>query len=86
MNLRLRLSVFFALAAAILVVRPAAADIYTFKDERGVVHFTNIKGLDPRYKLLRKEGESAVPGSGNVARAYMPNQAEIDCASRATAS
>jgi len=75
---RLHLSVFFALAAMVLCIRPAAADIYTFKDERGVVHFTNIKGLDPRYKLLRKEGESAVPGSGNAARAYMPTQAEID--------
>jgi soluble lytic murein transglycosylase-like protein len=69
---------FFALAAVMLVIRPAVADIYSFKDERGVVYFTNIKGLDPRYKLLRKEGPSAVPGSGNVARAYMPTQAEID--------
>jgi soluble lytic murein transglycosylase-like protein len=58
-------------------VRPALADIYTFKDERGVVHFTNIKGLDPRFKLLRKEGSSAVPGSGNAARVYMPSAADI---------
>jgi soluble lytic murein transglycosylase-like protein len=77
-KLRLRLSVLFALAAAVLVIRPALADIYTFKDERGVVHFTNIKGLDPRYKLLRKEGQSAIPGSGNEARAYMPSQADIE--------
>jgi len=69
---------FFALAAVMLVIRPAAADIYSFKDERGVVYFTNIKGLDPRYKLLRKEGSGAIPGSGNAARAYMPTQAEID--------
>jgi soluble lytic murein transglycosylase-like protein len=75
---RFRLSVFFALAALVLAIRPAVADIYTFKDERGVVHFTNIKGLDPRYKLLRKEGASAVPGSGSEARAYMPSQLEID--------
>jgi len=71
------LSLVFVLAAAFLGVRPALADIYTFKDERGVVHFTNIKGIDPRYKLLRREGESAVPGSGNAARVYMPSQAEI---------
>ena len=77
MNLRLRLSVFFALAAALLVIRPAMADIFTFKDERGVVHFTNIKGLDPRYKLLRREGSSPVPGSGIAAHVYMPSQAEI---------
>jgi hypothetical protein len=74
---RLRLSLVLAFAALVLGIRPALADIYTFKDERGVVHFTNIKGLDPRYKLLRKEGESAVPGSGNVARTYMPTDEEI---------
>ena len=73
---RLALSLCLALAGFVLGVRPALADIFTFKDERGVVHFTNIKGLDPRYKLLRKEGP-ALPGSGNAARAYMPSAAEI---------
>jgi soluble lytic murein transglycosylase-like protein len=66
-----------ALAALAFGVRPAFADIYTFRDERGVVHFTNIKGLDPRYKLLRREGSGPVPGSGNPARTYMPSEAEI---------
>jgi soluble lytic murein transglycosylase-like protein len=70
-------SLCFALAVLLYGVRPALADIYTFRDERGVVHFTNIKGLDPRYRLLRKEGSSAVPGSGNAARLYMPSAAEI---------
>jgi soluble lytic murein transglycosylase-like protein len=74
---RFALSLCFALVALVYGVRPALADIYTFRDERGVVHFTNIKGLDPRYRLLRKEGSSAVPGSGNAARAYMPSAAEI---------
>ena len=40
------------------VAAPAMADIYSFKDEKGVVHFTNIKGLDNRYKLVRKEDGS----------------------------
>jgi soluble lytic murein transglycosylase-like protein len=66
-----------AFAAYLFGVRPAFADIYTFKDERGVVHFTNIKGLDPRYRLLRKEGSSAVPGSHGIARVYMPSEEEI---------
>jgi soluble lytic murein transglycosylase-like protein len=66
-----------ALAALAFGVRSAFADIYTFRDERGVVHFTNIKGLDPRYRLLRREGSSPVPGSGNAARTYMPSEAEI---------
>ena len=29
---------------------PAQADIYRFRDERGVWHFSNIKS-DPRYKI-----------------------------------
>lgn len=74
---RLFLSFVLVIAAGLFGVRPAFADIYTFKDERGVVHFTNIKGLDPRYKLLRREGDSPVPGSGNPARVYMPSQADI---------
>ncbi len=77
MILRFALWLSLACAALVLGVRPALADIYTFKDERGVVHFTNIKGLDPRYKLLRREGSSPVPGSGNAARVYMPSQADI---------
>src|SRR5262245_55233173 len=35
--------------------RPAMADIYMFKDEKGVVHFTNIPANDKRYRLVRKE-------------------------------
>jgi len=31
------------------------ADIYMFKDERGVVHFTNIPSGDKRFKMVRKE-------------------------------
>jgi soluble lytic murein transglycosylase-like protein len=34
---------------------PALADIYMFKDARGVVHFTNIPNGDKRYKMVRKE-------------------------------
>jgi soluble lytic murein transglycosylase-like protein len=74
---RFALSLVLALAAYLFGVRPAFADIYTFKDEHGVVHFTNIKGLDPRYRLLRKEGSSAVPGSHSTARVYLPSEEEI---------
>jgi soluble lytic murein transglycosylase-like protein len=34
---------------------PAVADIYMYKDERGVVHFTNIPNGDKRYRMVRKE-------------------------------
>ena len=74
---RLALSLVLAVVTLVLGTRTVHADIFTFKDERGVVHFTNIKGLDPRYKLLRREGSGPVPGSGNAARVYMPSQAEI---------
>jgi soluble lytic murein transglycosylase-like protein len=59
---------------------PAAmADIYSFKDEKGVVHFTNIKGLDNRYKLIRKEdGSPIIPASASAMRVFMPTQADID--------
>jgi len=49
-----------ALAVGVMA-RPATADIFTFKDENGVVHFTNIPNGDKRYKLLRKEGDNPAP-------------------------
>ena len=52
---RSKLSVLFAFAMAASWALPASADIYSFKDERGVVHFTNIPNTDKRFKLVRKE-------------------------------
>jgi soluble lytic murein transglycosylase-like protein len=67
------------LAAALLLAAglapvEARADIYSFTDERGVVHFTNIPSLDKRYRLIRRESGSAVPRSG---QAWMPSEADI---------
>ena len=63
----------FAASAA-----PAFADIFSFKDEKGVVHFTNIAGLDNRYKMIRKEdGGSAGLPSMAPARVFMPAQEDI---------
>ena len=57
----------------------AMADIYSFKDEKGIVHFTNIKGLDNRYKLIRKEdGSAMIPATAATTRVFMPSQADID--------
>jgi soluble lytic murein transglycosylase-like protein len=76
-----RIRSLFVMAAAALaacVAVPASADIYSFRDEKGVVHFTNISGLDNRYKLVRKENGSPInPASGYAARAYMPSQQEL---------
>ena len=63
-----------ALTAALAASPGARADIYSFTDERGVVHFTNIPGLDKRYKLIRREAGSAIPRSG---QAWMPSEADI---------
>jgi len=52
---------------------PARADIFSFTDERGVVHFTNIPSLDRRYKLIRREAGS-VPAPS---RTWMPTEADI---------
>jgi soluble lytic murein transglycosylase-like protein len=60
-------------AASLLGSLESRADIYSFTDERGVVHFTNIPALDKRYKLIRREAGSA-PRPTQV---YMPTEADI---------
>jgi soluble lytic murein transglycosylase-like protein len=49
------MSLLLAALAVTAVAQPALADIYMFKDEKGVVHFTNIPANDKRYRLVRKE-------------------------------
>jgi soluble lytic murein transglycosylase-like protein len=67
-----------AAAIAVSVASPAFADIFSFKDEKGVVHFTNISGLDNRYKLVRKEDGTPInPSSSYAAKVFMPAQADI---------
>lgn len=61
-------------AAFLLASQEARADIYSFTDERGVVHFTNIPSLDKRYKLIYREVRNIVPRSGQV---WMPSEADI---------
>ncbi len=39
-------------AAGMFWVSAAAANIYSFKDENGVTHFSNLPHLDKRYKLV----------------------------------
>ena len=63
MRLGFALSVVLAVLALVAGARPAHADIYTYKDERGVVHFTNMPNGDKRFKLLRRE-ESSAPNAG----------------------
>jgi hypothetical protein len=62
-------------ATGFLVPEDARADIYAFTDERGVRHFTNVPGLDKRYKLVRREGRPA-PQFGPMP-ARMPSEEDI---------
>ena len=78
----LKLSVFVGVLAMLAGARPAVADIYTYKDERGVVHFTNMPSGDKRFKLLRKEEGSGNPGLPVVGAAgsgsgWMPARSEV---------
>ena len=52
---RSKVSLFLGALALCAVSGPALADIYMFKDDKGVVHFTNIPNGDKRYRLVRKE-------------------------------
>lgn len=64
-----------SLSALVLLGSQAArADIFSFTDERGVVHFTNIPGLDKRYRLIYREVRNVVPRSGQV---WMPSEEDI---------
>lgn len=48
-----------------------SANIYSFTDERGVVHFSNLPHLDKRYKLVYrgKGGGMRVPGYSKISAA-----------------
>lgn len=69
------MSLMFA-ALAIGTAAPAMADIYSFRDERGVVHFTNQPD-DTRYKLIRREAGSSTPTPAASSRVVMPAEASI---------
>ena len=69
---------FLTALAACATAAPALADIYSFKDERGVVHFTNITPTDKRFRMIRREANNPAPmpvATGSPV--YMPNTAAI---------
>lgn len=67
-----------ALSAASLLASPEArADIYSFTDERGVVHFTNMPTLDRRYKLVYREPRTAPRPAARSNATWMPSEADI---------
>ena len=77
MTNRFKTSLLFAVAAFGMLAGPAAADIFSFRDERGVVHFTNTPD-DPRYKLVRREaGSPSHAPALAAARVFMPSEENI---------
>ena len=50
---------FGLVAAALFTPKDAAANIYAFKDEKGVTHFSNLPHLDKRYRLVYRIPTSA---------------------------
>ena len=84
-----------ASVALAFLAQPALADIYSYKDDNGVVHFTNIPTNDKRYKLLYKEAVNPAPATTTLpvraaVSTWLPNDALIrqyspiiDVASRA---
>jgi hypothetical protein len=70
---RVGLAIVLAVAAAIAIaVGSAAADIYTFTDDEGVVHFTNLKPKGKGWKKLidatPERGSKAAADRGGCAR------------------
>jgi soluble lytic murein transglycosylase-like protein len=63
------------LAASFLGSFDARADIYSFTDEGGVVHFTNIPNTDKRYKLVYREAPAVT--APRPSKAWMPSEADI---------
>jgi soluble lytic murein transglycosylase-like protein len=57
----------------LIVPSLAAADIYSYVDADGTMHFTNVRGRDKRYKLLhksssRRDARSATASASSIDR------------------
>lgn len=73
--------VYAALAGAILIgaglTGPAHADVYTFTDAQGVIHFTNVPN-DPRYSVMIRESyrppDTYYKGTEQALGAHAQNQ------------
>ena len=75
---RRNLSLIVGALAVSALAQPALADIYMFKDEKGVVHFTNIPSNDKRYRLVRKEETtSAATRAAGMPQVLLPREEVI---------
>ena len=71
----------WSLGAALVfaaVAQPVMADIFMFKDDKGVVHFTNIPTGDKRFRMVRKEaGTSPLTAAAGLPQVSMPREETI---------
>jgi hypothetical protein len=75
---RRKLQLLVSVLALGAVAQPALADIYMFKDDKGVVHFTNIPQGDKRFKLVRKEaGTSGFAVAAGLPQYTLPTEEMI---------
>ncbi len=62
--------------------RPAAADIYQYVDENGVLHFTNVNGGGKHHKLVKSEArnsrQTAAPAPSKARPAAAPPSSRAD--------
>ena len=66
-----------SLYALCLLAVPAHADIYTFTDEQGVAHFTNVPA-DARYQVLLKSAPEVSEAGARISPAMLARSAQYD--------
>lgn len=72
------MSPFLVALALCALGQSAMADIFMFKDEKGVVHFTNIPSNDKRFRLVRREeGTSPNTRAAGMPQFIMPTEEMI---------
>lgn len=71
------LPLFGALALSLTLPGLASADIYSYTDENGVIHFTNKPSGDGKYRLYLKSTEHASKKGAHVS-AMMPSDRSVD--------
>ncbi len=65
------------LSVLAVAAAPALADIYTFTDEQGVAHFTNVPA-DARYEVLLKSAPEVTESGARISPVMLARAAKYD--------
>ena len=65
------------LVALLVAASPACADIYSFTDDKGVVHYTNVPA-DGRFRLLLKSAPEVSEAGAPISAAMLARSADYD--------